>query len=114
MISILYMLGLHSDIQTQQPQLVGLNVNANTKSGAQNFKLEGSMLVLQLLDVMIGLVHGWSLVMLIRDRRNQPRNQVSWSCCCLRRFKVEPISMESNETISLGKFPSAGLVTANG
>ncbi|KAF8975720.1 hypothetical protein BGZ52_008668, partial [Haplosporangium bisporale] len=53
LISVLYMLVLHSDIRTQLPPLVELNVNANTIAGAQKFKFEGSLLVLQSLDVMI-------------------------------------------------------------
>ncbi|KFH63503.1 hypothetical protein MVEG_10912 [Podila verticillata NRRL 6337] len=100
LISVLYMLVLHSDIRTQLPPLVELNVNANTIAGAQKFKFEGSLLVLQSLDVMIGLVHGWSLIMLIRDRRSELRNHPSWSFCCWRRLKVDSISMESNETLS--------------
>ncbi|KAG0038728.1 hypothetical protein BGZ82_011049, partial [Podila clonocystis] len=55
LIAIMYMLALHSGIRTQQPGTEDLNGSAIVRTVALDFKLEGSILVVQLLDIMIGL-----------------------------------------------------------
>ncbi|KAG0098450.1 hypothetical protein BGZ93_000099, partial [Podila epicladia] len=55
LISIMYMLALHSGIRAQQPDTVDLSGNDSSGLGALGFKLEGSILAVQVLDVMIGL-----------------------------------------------------------
>ncbi|KAG0215919.1 hypothetical protein BGX28_007145 [Mortierella sp. GBA30] len=78
----------------------------------ENSELHGNsgpraMITITVLEVIIALVHGWSLLVLIRDLRNQPRPRTVmvrlWSWFCSSRWG-QRLGLQSN---SLGENSSA-------
>ncbi|KAF9397283.1 hypothetical protein BGX21_009035 [Mortierella sp. AD011] len=81
LISILFMLAVGADFRKTHhlPLLdldvgVDLNNNSNNASnGSDSEHPESTTMMLTTLEVIVAAVHGWSLLVLIRDLRNQPR-----------------------------------------
>jgi hypothetical protein len=77
LISVLFMLTLSVEIQKRLPLNVELGGDSLTGSGGgvRSEEIVGgeSMITVTILELIVALVHGWSLLVLIRDLRNQPR-----------------------------------------
>ncbi|KAF9207847.1 hypothetical protein BGZ49_010435 [Haplosporangium sp. Z 27] len=80
LVSVLFMLVAGADFQNAHhlPLLdveVGVGfTNSDSNGSKDNIEHPGStMIMLTVLEVVVAAVHGWSLMVLIRDLRNQPR-----------------------------------------
>jgi len=76
LVSVLFMLVLSTEVRRQLP----LNVEMGGSGSGDGFRAElddnvrgNSMVAVTVLELVVALVHGWSLLVLIRDLRNQPR-----------------------------------------
>ncbi|KAI7816936.1 hypothetical protein BC939DRAFT_481605 [Gamsiella multidivaricata] len=104
--SVLFMLLAGHDFRKEHPLPLDLdfsnsnsNNNPNTGTGGGYAeKLSGGMTVMAL-EIIIALVHGWSLLVLIRDLRNQPRPRT-----VLARLWIWFCGTRCGQRLGLGRF----------
>ncbi|KAF9356639.1 hypothetical protein BGX34_009841, partial [Mortierella sp. NVP85] len=83
LITILFMMAVGIDFERGHLPL-GLDFGSNS-SGSEGYR-ESSMVTVIVLEAIVAAAHGWSLLALIRDLRNQPRPRTvitriwTWFC----------------------------------
>ncbi|KAF9360844.1 hypothetical protein BGX26_007429 [Mortierella sp. AD094] len=128
LVSVLFMLVVGADFRKSHhiPLLdvdvgVDFSNNGNNESnGNNNEHLESTTMMLTVLEVIVAAVHGWSLLVLIRDLRNQPRPRTvlarAWIWFCGtkwgRRFGLN--ARESSISSGIASITRSGSIVSFG
>ncbi|GJJ77446.1 hypothetical protein EMPS_09805 [Entomortierella parvispora] len=73
LVSVLFMLVLSTEVRKRLPLDVEVGSNGGSAAELGDTAKGHSMVAVTVLELVVALVHGWSLLVLIRDLRNQPR-----------------------------------------